>query len=175
MDDPERCGEHASKLKQQLPYPYDQDLSGVLRAINRRDPKARSRQANDPVTAAYLKAAMDLVQKHLGPDVDAENGGTQPLLGFLSQREVAAAVDENSPPFHQVGRVSTLRDRWKQHSDFIDDLLRFSLWAPHYPAAHQDEAGEAVDQAMNGPDPVEGIHRLCDRPWPAPAARYQPR
>jgi len=46
------------RLKQQLPYPYDQDLSKVLRGLKRRNPiTRRSRQANDPVTAAYLAAA----------------------------------------------------------------------------------------------------------------------
>lgn len=40
-------------LKQQLPYPYNQDLSKILRSLNRRTPFARRRLANDPVTAAY--------------------------------------------------------------------------------------------------------------------------
>ena len=40
------------RLKQQLPYPYNQDLSKVLRGLKRRNPiTRRSRQANDPVTA----------------------------------------------------------------------------------------------------------------------------
>ena len=50
----------AKTLKQELPYPYNQDLSQVLRNLNRRTPFGRRRQANDPVTAAYLVAAVRL-------------------------------------------------------------------------------------------------------------------
>jgi hypothetical protein len=51
--------------KQQFPCPYDQDLSKILVGLNRRTPFARRRLANDPVTAAYLAAAVRLIQRHL--------------------------------------------------------------------------------------------------------------
>ena len=54
-------------LKKQLPFPYDQDLSQVLSRLDRRTPFARDRLANDPVTAAYLAAAVRLVGHNLGP------------------------------------------------------------------------------------------------------------
>lgn len=167
MDDPMRCDEQAPELKQHLPYPYGEDLSDVLRAINQREAESRDRQATDPVTAAYLKAATTLVQDHLGPGVRRGRGDAGLLLGFLSQRAVAAQVRHNPPPFHRVGRVSTLRYRWRRHCDFIADVLRFGLWAQHYPAAHQDKAAEAAEAAMHGQDPVDGIHRLCywDLTW----------
>ena len=156
------------RLKQQLPYPYDQDLSKVLRGLNRRTPFGRRRLANDPVTAAYLAAAARLIQRHLGPGArrvpgDAEDPESieRPLLGFLSQRAVAAEVDRNPAPFHRVGRVSTLRERWSRQSDFIADVLRFGLWTWHYPAPHQDEAADAKDEVIRGPDLVRGLHRLC--------------
>jgi len=140
----------AKTLKQELPYPYDQDLSQILRNLNRRTPFGRRRQANDPVTAAYLFAAAQLIQRHLGPGVSRSPADPEdpdeierPLLSFLSQRAVAAEVDHNPPPFHRVG------------------VLRFGLWAWHYPAAHQDEAADALEEAISGPDPVRGIHRLC--------------
>jgi len=117
------------RLKQQLPYPYNQDLSKVLRGLKRRNPiSRRSRQANDPVTAAYLAAAVRLIQRHLGPgasrlpgDADDADSIERPLLGFLSQRAVAAEVSHNPPPFHRVGRVSTMRERWRHQSDFVAD------------------------------------------------------
>jgi hypothetical protein len=155
-------------LKQQLPYPYDQDLSPVLRNLNRRTPFGRRRQANDPVTAAYLAAAVRLIQRHLGPGVirtpeDPEDPDSipRPLLNFLSQRAVAAEVDHNPAPFHRVGRVSTMRERWRHQSGFIADVLRFGLWAWHYPGAHQDEVADTKEEVIHGPDPVPGIHRLC--------------
>ena len=160
-NDPDR----GRRLKQQLPYPYDQDLSKVLRGLNRRTPFGRRKQANDPVTAAYLAAAVRLIQQHLGPGVNPAPGGAdsieRPMLSFLSQRAVAAEVSHNPPPFHRIGRVSTMRERWRRQSDFIADVLRFGLWASHYPAPHQDEVADAREEVMTGPDPVRGLHRLC--------------
>jgi len=132
-------------LKQQLPYPYNQDLSKILRGLNRRTPFARRRLANDPVTAAYLAAAVRLIQRHLGPganraaaDPDDHDLIERPVLSFLSQRAVAAEVGRNPPPFHRVGRVSTMRERWKHQSAFIADVLRFSLSAVNsHPAARE--------------------------------------
>jgi len=163
-NDPDR----GRRLKQQLPYPYNQDLSKVLRGLKRRNPIGRRRQANDPVTAAYLAAAVRLIQRHLGPgairspaDPADADSIERPLLSFLSQRAVAAEVNRNPPPFHRVGRVATLRERWKRQSDFVADVLRFGLWSWHYPARHQDEAADAKDEVISGQDPVRGLHRLC--------------
>jgi hypothetical protein len=168
MTDKTRRRRQAKTLKQELPYPYDQDLSKVLGGLNRRTPIGRRRQANDPVTAAYLVAAVRLIQRHLGPgasrtpaDPEDADSISRPLLSFLSQRAVAAEVDHNPPPFHCLGRVSTMRERWRHQSDFIADVLRFGLWASHYPGAHQDEMADAKDEVIRGPDPVLGIHRLC--------------
>lgn len=155
-------------LKQQLPYPYNQDLSKILRGLNRRTPFARRRLANDPVTAAYLAAAVRLIQRNLGPgatraaaDPEDFDSVERPVLSFLSQRAVAAEVDRNPPPFHQVGRVSTMRERWKHQSAFIADVLRFGLSAlNNHSELHEDEIAEAVGQIVRGPDAVHGIHQL---------------
>ena len=152
-----------------LPYPYDQDLSKVLHGLRRRNPiTRRSKQANDPVTAAYLAAAARLIQGHLGPgatrtptDPDDPDSIERPLLSFLSQRAVAAEVSHNPPPFHRVGRVSTMRERWRHQSDFIADVLRFGLYSWHYPAAHQDEMADARDEIIGGSDPVQAVHRVA--------------
>ena len=155
-------------LKQQLPYPYNQDLSKILRGLNRRTSFARRRLANDPVTAAYLAAAVRLIQRHLGPgasrtsaDPDDDDSIERPVLSFLSQRAVAAEVGRNPPPFHQVGRVSTMRERWKHQSAFVADVLRFGLSASHYySGVREDEVASAIEQIVRGPDAVRGIHHL---------------
>jgi hypothetical protein len=155
-------------LKQQLPYPYNQDLSKTLRGLNRRTSFSRRRLANDPVTAAYLVAAVRLIQRHLGPgasrrtaDPDDHDSIERPVLGFLSQRAVAAEVDRNPPPFHRVGRVSTMRDRWRHHSAFIADVLRFGLSASHYySGVREDEIADAIEQIVSGQDAVRGVHHL---------------
>jgi hypothetical protein len=168
MNNATRRRRQARTLKEQLPYPYNQDLSKVLRALNRRTPFARRRQANDPVTAAYLRAAVQLIQRHLGPGASREPADAtdaysilRSLLSFLSQRAVAAEVGHNPHPFPRIGKVSTLRERWKRQSDFVADVLRFGLRAWHYPTAHQSEIADAKEEVIRGPDPVRGLHRLC--------------
>lgn len=155
--------------KRQLPHPYNRDLSRILRSLRRRHPiSRRSKKANDPVTAAYLAAAMRLVERHLGPRpqreldvVDDPDSVHRPLFQFLSQREVANEVNRNPPPFPRVGRVATLRERWERHSHFIADLLRFGLWAEHYPAQLREDVKRAEKEVFYGPDRVGGLHRLC--------------
>ncbi|MEH0416115.1 hypothetical protein [Streptomyces sp. B21-083] len=75
--------------KDHLSYPYNQDLSGVLRRMNRRTPFSRKRLANDPVTAAYVLAGMQLIRRHLGPgaqrvlnDPEDDNSLGRPLLSL---------------------------------------------------------------------------------------------
>jgi len=106
-------------LKSQLPHPYNQDLSKVLTHLDRRTPFSRERLANDPVTAAYIAAAMRLVRRHLGPDPERipvdprdENSLVRPLFSFISQRAVAEEVTNNPDPFPRQGSVSTMRSTW---------------------------------------------------------------
>ncbi|WP_242902283.1 hypothetical protein [Actinomadura terrae] len=166
-------------LKQQLPYPYDQDLSVVLRRLDRRTPASRARLANDPVTAAYLAAGVRLIENHLGPgavrtlaDPEDDSSLQRPLLAFLSQRTVAAEVGRNPAPFPRVGSVSTLRSTWANHSDYIADLLRFGLWAYHPSHCDAADAIDIIEDIQDGPLLVDALHRfgywnlltLVDRP-----------
>jgi len=163
-----RSRKDARALKQLLPHPYNLDLSRILRGLNRRTPYGRRRAANDPVTASYLVAAMRLVQRQLGPgrsripaDPEDPDSIVRPLLGFLSQVAVSREVRHNDAPFHRVGKPSTMRNRWKHQSDFIADVLRFGLWAWHYPAPGNEEMAGTIDEILHGADPVRAIHRLC--------------
>ncbi|GAA1900844.1 hypothetical protein [Actinomadura bangladeshensis] len=158
----------AQTLKQQLPCPYNQDLSSVLRNLDRRTPASRNRLANDPVTAAYLAAGMRLIENHLGPgarrscsDPDDLNSIERPMLSFLSQRAVAAEVANNPEPFPQLGSVSTLRSSWKSQSDFIADLLRFGLWT-RYQENHcvVTEFTDVIEGMIAGPNFVRCVQQL---------------
>lgn len=158
----------AQTLKWQLPDPYNQDLSQVLRRLDRRTPFSRNRLANDPVTAAYLAAGMRLIERRLGPGAERERSDPEdqdsverPMLSFLSQRAVAAEVANNPNPFPQVGSVSTLRSTWKSHSDFIADLLRFGLWS-RYRENHcvPTEFTDVIKEIIDGPCFVRAIHDL---------------
>jgi hypothetical protein len=156
-------------LKQQLPHPYNQDLSDILLHLDRRKQESRARLANDPVTAAYLAAAMRLVQRQLGPgaerlqtDPDDEDSIERPLLAFLSNRAVAEEVQNNPQPFPSVGNVATLRSTWQSHADFIADLLNFGLWSAQYPATRENDVRDKnAKRLLAGDDPVQAVHDLA--------------
>ena len=143
-------------------------MSKVLRGLKRRNPiTRRSRQANDPVTAAYLAAAVRLIQRHLGPGASgcrAMRTTRIPSSGrcwvscpsgpWRPKSPQSSAVSPCGPGLHDAGTVAA-------PSDFVADVLRFGLWASHYPASHQYEAADARDEVIGGPDPVRGVHRMC--------------
>lgn len=155
-------------LKNQLPFPYNQDLSNVLRRLNRRTPFARKRLANDPVTAAYLAAGVRLIERHLGPgatrdliDPEDEDSTERPLLSFLSQRLVATEVGNNPAPFHRMGSTSTLRSSWGTQSNYVSDLLRFSLWSEHYVVDYDPKVDISAEALIAGTAFAQAAHAAC--------------
>jgi hypothetical protein len=154
-------------LKHQLPYPYNLDLSKVLTHLDRRTPSSRERLANDPVTAAYIAAAMRLVRRHLGPDPERipvdprdENSLARPLLSFISQRAVADEVMNNPDPFPRRGSVSTMRSTWSSHSDFIADLISFAFW-PGNRRYDSDVVAAGTERLLGNPDVAQAVHDMA--------------
>ena len=162
--------EHEPSLKQQLPYPFNQDLSEVLQHLDRKSPLVRERLANDPVTAAYLAAAVRLVRRHLGPGTDpagqsGDDNVDRPLLMFLSQRHVADEVEHNPFPFPSRGTTSAMRDRWKLQSHFLADLVSFVLWTAYYPEQYKDVIANGAENLVRGADFAQAVidftYRVC--------------
>jgi hypothetical protein len=155
-------------LKSQLPHPYNQDLSKVLTHLHRRTPFSRERLANDPVTAAYIAAAMRLVRRHLGPDPERvpvdprdENSLARPLFSFISQRAVADEVANNPDPFPRQGSVSTMRSTWNSHSDFIADLISFAFWPGNRMTGFDDELAAGAERLLEDPDVTQAVHDMA--------------
>jgi hypothetical protein len=160
-------------VKSRLPFPFNEDLSPVLLRLNRRTERGRRQLANDPVTAAYLAAALRLVERTLGPRAPAgpahggAPGGRGPgeaehsLFGFLSQRSVAAEVAGNPDPFPRRGSVSTLRASWRTQSDFVADLVGFMLWTGYYPSAYAETLRAGADRLAEAPDFAAAVQDLA--------------
>ncbi|MFD9425766.1 MULTISPECIES: hypothetical protein [unclassified Streptomyces] len=147
--------------KRDLPFPYDRDLSGVLRHLNRRTRAFRSRLANDPVTAAYLAAGMRLLGRHLGPGSPGRAHGERPFLSFLSQRAIAAEVANNPRPFPRQGTVAMLRDRWSAQSEFVADLISFAVWRENYRPEYREQRAANTEKLVSGPDFVRAVHETA--------------
>ena len=151
-------------MKSRLPYPFNEDLAPVLLRLNRRTERGRQQLANDPVTAAYLAAALRLVEHHLGPRSDAtadQAPAERPIFAFLSQRAVAAEVAGNPDPFPRRGSVSTLRTTWRSQSDFLADLLGFVLWTGYYPVAYTKMMQDGAEQLAEGDDLARAIEEVA--------------
>jgi len=102
----------------------------------RRTAAARTRLANDPTTRALLEAGVAVLMEEVGGSGDVSAAGSSAaglpparFLEVLSARRVAAAATAVGPL-----RVTAwhLRDRWARSSDFVDDLLAYSLWPQHW-------------------------------------------
>lgn len=152
------------RRKRDLPFPYNQDLSGVLRNLRRRTPMGRRRLANSPETAAFLAAGMRLLDRHFGPGTQQRVNSEFLLLGPLSQRRVADEFHGNPPPFIRDGNGgSMLRDRWEPHSDFIVDLLNFALWRENYRPEHRKQRKANLRRLVRGPDFASAVHEVAHR------------
>jgi hypothetical protein len=150
-----------------LPYPYNQDLSSILRRLDCRTPASHSKLANDPETKAYLAAAMRLIERNLGPDpdrtpIDPEDANAieRPVLGFLSPRAVADEAARNPGPFPKIGDPADIRSRWRSTSDFISDVIRFSQWTWYCFDEIQDELVETSERLLEGPDFIDAVHQI---------------
>lgn len=149
--------------KRDLPYPYNQDLSGVLRNLHRSTRWGRDRLANDKVTAAFLAAGMRLLVRHVGPGGQRPVDSERLLLGSLSQRRVAEEFARNPLPFVRHGNgVSMLRDRWSPHSDFVTDLITFAVWRENYRPQYRKLVAVA-ERLVRGPDFVQAVHDISYR------------
>lgn len=157
MDEP-----RGPRGKRGLPFPYDQDLSGVLRNLNRRTRWGRDRLANDRVTAALLAAGMRLLVAHLGPGGRSRVNSERLLLGSLSQRRVAEEFAAGPQPFTRYGNgVSMLRDRWSPHSDFVTDLITFAVWRENYRPEFRERRVAHIRRLVHGPDFVRAVHDIA--------------
>jgi hypothetical protein len=160
MDDVD--GPRGPRAKRDLPFPYDQDLSGVLRNLNRRTRWGRDRLANDRVTAAFLAAGTRLLVRHLGPGAQQRVNSERLLLGSLSQRRVAEEFAGNPLPFTRYGNgVSMLRDRWSPHSDFVTDLINFAVWRENYRPEYRQQRVVNIKRLVHGPDFVRAVHEIA--------------
>lgn len=150
--------------KRSLPPPYDQDLSRVLRHLNRRAARSRARLANDLLTKSYLCAGMSMLDQHLGPGGGCtcrHRHDSSSLLSFLSQRGVTEAVGQNPDPFLRNGTVRAMRDRWEFQQDFVADLVSFAVWGENYRPGSREAQADVARELIQAPDFVQAVHETA--------------
>jgi hypothetical protein len=152
--------------KRCLPFPYDLDLSGVLRHVtdSRRTAAGRAALANDPLTAAYLCAGKRLLAQHLGPDRCCEcaaDHDSRSLLSFLSQRNVVDTLRRIDGRFPRRGTLSSLRDRWPSHGGFVADLISFAVWRENYRPGYRRHRADVTRRLVHDEDFVRAVQETA--------------
>ncbi|MGH3915516.1 MAG: hypothetical protein ACRDTC_19230 [Pseudonocardiaceae bacterium] len=99
----------------------DDDLVHVLRYINR-----KPLQANNALTRVYLEAGVRLLEGHLFVESAGNDRLESRTFRWLSRGKVIAEV-ANGPECSLKGNDGTFRDRWDPFSDYLGDLILYSL------------------------------------------------
>ncbi len=107
--------------KQDLPYPYCQDFSGIVTRVKGVREATRAALVNSPKVASYLKAGANLVEKNLGAKEEAESvdGRKQYWSGlnFLTERALSREMETLEPPFLRQKGDGPYRATWASHDD----------------------------------------------------------
>ena len=128
--------------KRHLPYPYDQDLSGMVTRVKGKRPATRAALPNDPKVASDLRAGVTLIERNLGPQDDGsgtDQGVHRPYrsgIRFLTERAVVREMERIEPPFLRLKGDGPYRSTWATHDDYIDDLLDFLFHPINYDAQY---------------------------------------
>ena len=123
--------------KKDLPFPYDQDFSGIVTRVKGVREATRAALVNSPKVASYLKAGANLVERHLSglgwPGV-VDGGQRQYWSGlrFLSERALSREMESLEPPFLRQKGDGPYRSTWASHDDYLNDLLAFLFHAMNY-------------------------------------------
>ncbi|TCO60449.1 hypothetical protein [Actinocrispum wychmicini] len=103
----------------------EDDLSGVVRNVQRSRAEATKRFVNHPLTRAYLEAGVRLVERELRA-ADTDGQLTRPFE-TLRRENVIAELANGRRELPIRGTVGSFRDRWDPFSGYLSDLARFML------------------------------------------------
>ena len=149
--------------KQDLPYPYNQDFSGIVTRVKGVRESTRTALVNSLKVASYLKAGANLVEQNLGAcdTGEAPAAGTRQYwsgLRFLTERALFREVESLESPFLRQRGDGPYRATWASHDDYLSDLIAFLFHAMNYDPQYDAEA-ETRDWVDDEEDFVDAIER----------------
>jgi hypothetical protein len=150
--------------KKDLPFPYDQDFSGIVTRVKGIRETTRIALVNSPKVASYLKAGANLVERNLSArdasDLDAE-GGRKPYwsgVRFLTERALSCEMENLEDPFLRQKGDGPYRATWACHDDYLNDLMAFLFHAINYDpqyGAELETRGDWLDAEDSFVDAVD--------------------
>ncbi|MDT5032285.1 MAG: hypothetical protein QOC94_2456 [Actinoplanes sp.] len=146
-----------------LPFPYDQDLTGIVTRVKGKREATRTALVNSPKVAAYLRAGATLVDHNLGVGGDAAGDATgKPSwsgIRFLTERAVVAEMENNPPPFLSQKGDGPFRATWASHDDYTHDLLAFLFHAMNYEPQYGEGPQTRADWLATDPSFASAVDR----------------
>lgn len=106
----------------------DNDLGGIGLTVNARrvDKAAGARLANDPLTRLYLEAGLLLLSQELLEPANSDTLWEHPLR-ILSRNMIVKAAKSMREASATPPGDGSFRDRWPRQSDYVADLIRYSM------------------------------------------------
>jgi hypothetical protein len=150
--------------KKDLPYPYDQDFSGIVTRVKGVRESTRAALVNSLKVASYLKAGANLVERNLGAPSKPATGpdGCKAYwsgLNFLSERALSREVAGLEPPFLRQKGTGPYRSTWASHDDYLNDLLAFLFHAMNYDPQYGAELETRGDWLAGDDSFVDAVNR----------------
>jgi hypothetical protein len=124
--------------KKDLPFPYDQDFSGIVTRVKGIREATRIALVNSRKVASYLKAGANLVEKHLGvrdatgPEPESGRKPYWSGIRFLTERALSCEMQNLESPFLRQKGDGPYRATWASHDDYLNDLLAFLFHDMNY-------------------------------------------
>jgi hypothetical protein len=148
--------------KAELPYPYDQDFSGIVTRVKGKRAATRAALVNSAKVAAYLRAGATLMERNLGVRQPGGTGEQKPFwsgIRFLTERAVVAEMERNPAPFLSQKGDGPFRATWSCHDDYTSDLLAFLFHATNYEPQYGAGLATMADWLADDPDWADAIDR----------------
>jgi hypothetical protein len=151
--------------KNDLPYPYSQDFSGIVTRVKGVREATRSALVNSLKVASYLKAGANLVEQNLGVRASASPTGDGCKqywsgLSFLTERALSREVANLEPPFLRQKGAGPYRSTWASHDHYLNDLLTFLFHAMNYDPQYGAELETRGDWLTTGSSFVDVVDRV---------------
>jgi hypothetical protein len=151
--------------KRDLPFPYNQDFSGIVTRVKGVREATRAALVNSPKVASYLKAGANLVEQNLcalDSAAQAGEGGRKPYwsgLRFLTERALSREMENLEPPFLRQRGDGPYRATWASHDDYLNDLLTFLFHAMTYDPQYGAGLETRGDWLVSEDDFVDAVDR----------------
>lgn len=159
LSDEEHEGGPAYAMQALEPSSAD-DLSLVLTRLMDDDPGPERRDlANDQLTRDYLEAGLRLSAQEPAFAKDGHTTDERVLLPYADLTEAAVIDEVNHRGSRQASRA-TLRYRWPNWTDYLIDLLAYSLWARYWQPSSRALSASIISRAI---DPVQTAREVSQQ------------